>query len=188
MQRSSQVVSPLHAGGKREFIFWANKLSIFETGVVDSMEYDRPITSYGALDLPTYFLDVTPFVPLLTDGRAHTFTIDVVSAEQNHTTLQNWFVSGNLQVFTDPSGEPTTGQMLHIDSKPFAETKTEHDLASNGDLTFTVTASRSVHIESEIVSGSGKTSRVAWTQTYEYSSSQQWLNDSLIQVGRYLPQ
>lgn len=141
----------------------------------------RPITSYGALDLPTYFLDVTPFVPLLADGKAHNFTIDVVSAEPDHTILQNWFVSGNLQVFTDPSGRPTTGQILRVDSKPFADTKTDGSLADNGDLRFTVTAKRSIHIESEIVSGSGKKSHVTWTQDLQYSNAQQWLNDSFIQ-------
>jgi hypothetical protein len=73
--------------------------------------------------------------------------------------------------------------MLRVDSQPFAETSTNGDLASNGDLTFTVTASRSIHIESQIVSGSGKTSHVTWTQNYTYASSQQWMNDSLIQVG-----
>ncbi|KAF5358320.1 hypothetical protein D9756_001569 [Leucocoprinus leucothites] len=141
----------------------------------------RPITSFGALDLPTYFLDVTPFVPLLADGQAHNFTIDVVSAESDHTILQNWFVSGNLQVFTDPSGQPTTGKMLRVDNQPFAKTKSEGGLDRNGDLRFTVSASRSIHIESEIVSGGNKTSHVTWTQQYAYSSAQQWLNNSLIQ-------
>ncbi|KXN89258.1 Peptide-N4-(N-acetyl-beta-glucosaminyl)asparagine amidase A [Leucoagaricus sp. SymC.cos] len=141
----------------------------------------RPITSYGAIDLPTYFLDVTPFVPLLVDGKAHNFTIDVVSAEADHTTLQNWFVSGNLQVFTDASGKPTTGKMLTVDTQPFPETKADGTLASNGDLRFTVTASRKIHIESEVISGSGKTSHITWTQDYQYSNAQQWLNNSLIQ-------
>ena len=55
----------------------------------------------------------------------------------------------------------------------------------DGSLRFTITASRSIHIESEIVSGSGKESHVTWTQAYDYSSSQQWLNNSLIQVNLY---
>ncbi|KAF9454494.1 hypothetical protein P691DRAFT_655993 [Macrolepiota fuliginosa MF-IS2] len=141
----------------------------------------RPITSYGALDLPTYFVDVTPFVPLLTDGKAHTFTIDVVSAESNHTTLQNWFVSGNLQVFTDPSGLPTTGKILHIDNQPFAQTSTSGTVAANGDLKFSIKATRSISIESEIVSGSGKKSTVSWKQDFQYQNSQQWLNGALIE-------
>lgn len=170
--------SRLHAGGGCTFI--ALSLACYRR----LNDFVRPITSYGALDLPTYFIDVTPFVPLLTDGKAHNFTIDVVSAESDHTTLQNWFVSGNLQVFTDPSGLPTTGKILRIDSKPFADTKTDGSLAPNGDLRFSVKATRSIHIESQIISGSGKRSHVTWTQELQYLNSQQWLNDSFIQVCR----
>ena len=78
---------------------------IFTGGIVPTAW--RPITSYGALDLPTYFLDLTPFVPVLTDGQPHTISLDVVSAEDDHTINQNWFVSGLLQVVTDPSGKET---------------------------------------------------------------------------------
>lgn len=59
----------------------------------------RPITSYAALDLPTYFMDLTPFVPILADGDVHSVTIDVSSAESNHTINSNWIVSGNIQVY-----------------------------------------------------------------------------------------
>ena len=57
-----------------------------------------PITSYGALDLPTYYIDLTPFVPLLADGTPHNVSLDVISAEKNHTIDDNWFLSGNIQV------------------------------------------------------------------------------------------
>ena len=40
-----------------------------------------PISLYGTLDLPTYFLDLTPFVPMLTDGNSHAISLDVASAE-----------------------------------------------------------------------------------------------------------
>lgn len=58
----------------------------------------RPITSYGAIELPTYFIDLTPFVPVLADGKPHNISLDVASAESNHATNQNWFVSGLVQV------------------------------------------------------------------------------------------
>lgn len=60
--------------------------------------YYRPITSYGALDLPTYFIDLTPFVPLLADGKPHNFSLGVESAEVDHAINQNWFVSALVQV------------------------------------------------------------------------------------------
>lgn len=51
---------------------------------------------HTATELPTYFIDVTPFVPLLTDNSPHNFTLDVVSAETNHSINANWYVSGKI--------------------------------------------------------------------------------------------
>ncbi|KAK7693712.1 hypothetical protein QCA50_003284 [Cerrena zonata] len=153
---------------------------IFTGGIVPTAW--RPITSYGALDLPTYFVDLTPFVPILTDGNPHNFSIDVVSAEADHTINQNWFVSGNLQVITDPSGEPTTGNITVLDVQPFAETTTTGTIAPNGDVSFTVKATRKIHVESTIISGSGKTSHVVWSQNLEYSNTQHYINNSAIQL------
>lgn len=55
------------------------------------LRYDfpcRPIPAYGALDLPRYYVDLTPFIPKLADGLNHTITIDIISAEDDHTTNQ----------------------------------------------------------------------------------------------------
>ncbi|KAJ4469422.1 peptide N-acetyl-beta-D-glucosaminyl asparaginase amidase A-domain-containing protein [Lentinula edodes] len=101
----------------------------------------RPITSYGALDLPTYVLDVTPFLPLLTDGGAHNFTVDVISAETNGAINQNWFVSGLLQVVTASTTNPTTGNMTVYEADDFPVTSATANVASNGDVIITVTAS-----------------------------------------------
>ncbi|KAJ7219276.1 peptide N-acetyl-beta-D-glucosaminyl asparaginase amidase A-domain-containing protein [Mycena pura] len=141
----------------------------------------RPITSYGALDLPTYVLDLTPFVPLLTDGQPHTFTIDVASAEVDRTILQNWFVSGSLQVITDSSSKRTTGEMLSYSAEPFAETTTTGSVDNNGDIHITVAATRKIRISSQIVSGSGKKTTVNWEQSLEYTNQQDYLDNTLVQ-------
>ena len=60
----------------------------------------------------------------MTDGQPHNISLDVVSAEDDHTINQNWFVSGLLQVVTDPSGKPTTGKITRYDAPLFAETDT----------------------------------------------------------------
>jgi hypothetical protein len=146
----------------------------------------RPITSYGALDLPTYFLDLTPFVPILTDGKPHNISLDVASAEADHAINQNWFVSGLLQVVEDPSGKPTTGKMTVYDAQPFAAGNSTGSLGANGDLNITVTATRNVHIESDIISGSGVHTKVVFTQNLQYSNLQQYLDNLNIQVSAYI--
>ncbi|KAJ7172470.1 peptide N-acetyl-beta-D-glucosaminyl asparaginase amidase A-domain-containing protein [Mycena filopes] len=152
---------------------------IFTGGILPSSW--RPITSYGALDLPTYFLDLTPFVPLLTDGKPHLFTIDVASAEANRTINQNWFVSGLLQVVTDSSSEPTTGKITSYSADPFAKTTTTGSVAANGDISIAVTATREIHITADIVSGSGKKNHVVVSQSLQYINQQDYLENTLVQ-------
>ncbi|KAJ7109380.1 peptide N-acetyl-beta-D-glucosaminyl asparaginase amidase A-domain-containing protein [Mycena epipterygia] len=141
----------------------------------------RPITSYGALDLPTYFLDLTPFVPLLTDGEPHLFTIDVASAEANKTINQNWFVSGLLQVVTDSSSKRTTGKITSYSAEPFAVANTTGSVGANGDVNITVTASRKIEITADVVSGSGRTTHVVWSQNLKYINQQNYLDNQLVQ-------
>jgi hypothetical protein len=51
---------------------------IFTGGIVPTAW--RPITSYGALDLPTYYVDLTPFIPVFVDGLPHNITIGKLTA------------------------------------------------------------------------------------------------------------
>ncbi|KAJ7285831.1 peptide N-acetyl-beta-D-glucosaminyl asparaginase amidase A-domain-containing protein [Mycena rebaudengoi] len=142
----------------------------------------RPIAAYGAIDLPTYFLDLTPFVPILTDGKPHLFTIDVVSAEDDKTTLQNWFVSGLLQVVTDSSSKRTTGKITSYNAEPFAQTTVTGSVGDNGDVDVTVTASRKIQISANILSGSGKATHVVWSQNLQYINKQSYLDNTSIQT------
>jgi hypothetical protein len=153
--------------------------TIFTGGIVPTAW--RPITSYGALDLPTYFLDLTPFVPILTDGSPHTFSLDVASAESDHHILNNWFLSGNLQILTDPSGKPTMGKIVSYTADPFSVTHTTNTIGSNGDVNFTVTASRKLEIHSQIITGSGKTNEVIFSQDLRFSNTQNYLKNISVQ-------
>ncbi|KAI0652955.1 peptide N-acetyl-beta-D-glucosaminyl asparaginase amidase A-domain-containing protein [Cubamyces menziesii] len=138
---------------------------VFTGGIVPTAW--RPITSYGALDLPTYFIDLTPFVPVLTDGKPHNISLDVVSAEDDHAINQNWF--------------PTTGKITTYDASSFAVAKITGSMGDNGDVNVTVSATRNIHIEADITSGSGKTTHVVWSQNLEFSNTQQFLDITFVQ-------
>ena len=142
----------------------------------------RPITSYGALDLPTYFLDITPFAPLVSDGQPHTISLDVASAETDHSINQNWFVSGLVQIVTDPSGKQTTGNITVYVVNDFATTQTTGNVSDTGDVVVTVSAQHDVHIEATVVSGSGNTTNVVVNQHLTYSNTQEYLQNATIQV------
>lgn len=110
----------------------------------------------------------------------------MVSAETDHTINQNWFVSGLLQVITDSSSEPTTGNITVYDVEPFATTSDSGE-SSGADVDITVLASRSLHIESTVVTGSGEVTHVVWTQKMAYSNHQAYRDNTLIQVRRLQP-
>ena len=70
-----------------------------------------------------------------------------------------------------------------MNAPSFAVTQTTGTIAANGDTNFTVTASRKIHVEADIISGSGKRNHVVWTQDLEYSNAQSYLDNSIIQVS-----
>jgi len=121
------------------------------------------------------------------DGLPHNVTLDVASAEANHTLNQNWYVSGLLQVVTDPSGKPTTGKITTYDVQPYATTETTASIGGT-DVNITVNAQRSIKIESTIVSGSGTTNNVIFQQNLDYTNTQYYLDDANTQVGTHLSQ
>ena len=123
----------------------------------------------------------SPFSPLLADGQPHNITFDVASAETDHAINQNWFVSGLVQVVTDPSGSQTTGNITVFDVDEFAVTNTTGSVGG-GDVNVTVAATHSVHIEATVVSGSGNVNNVVVKQDLSYSNLQQYLHNATIQV------
>ncbi|KAH9177897.1 peptide N-acetyl-beta-D-glucosaminyl asparaginase amidase A-domain-containing protein [Lactarius sanguifluus] len=135
----------------------------------------RPIAPYGALDMPTYHLDLTPFIPILTNGQSHNITLDVASAESDHQINQNWYLSGLLQVNLDSSTSPTTGNITLYKADHYALSTASG--SNDSDIHITVNASRSIHIEAEIIAGSGAQTKVVFTQNLEYENVQNYLQN-----------
>ena len=132
--------------------------------------------------MPTYFLDLTPFIPVLTDGRPHNISIDVASAEADHAILQNWFLSGVLQVFNDRSSRSTTGKITKYSAEPFSRSNVVGTINPAGDIKVVVSATREVRIESTIISGSGEVNHVVWSQSMQYKNIQTISNNTLMQA------
>lgn len=85
---------------------------IFTGGIAPS--FWRRIVGIQAFDLKEHEIDVTPFLPLLCDGKPHTFDIRVVgwtSSVRPSLTTTNpfWVVSGKIFLFLDQAGTVTTG-------------------------------------------------------------------------------
>ncbi len=90
---------------------------IFTGGVVPGLW--RPIVGIDAFDLRENEIDITPWLPLLCDGRRHTFEIYVVGldddgkgrASLSKVVGQSWLVTGKILLWLDEPGWTTRGFM-----------------------------------------------------------------------------
>lgn len=148
---------------------FAQPLAIIFTGGIDPSLWS-PLVSFGAFNQPTYTLDLTPFVPLLADGKHHNVSLSVVSAEKNGTIDASWFISGNIQASLDPTGKPTTGKIVHYegDDLPFSSLETHAKVTSNETFTFSIESwrPRTLKIETLLQAGSDSApKRIWWEQS-----------------------
>ncbi|ELU45772.1 peptide-N4-(N-acetyl-beta-glucosaminyl)asparagine amidase A [Rhizoctonia solani AG-1 IA] len=138
---------------------------IFTGGFIPTMW--RPISAYGSFDQPTYSIDLTPFIPLLSDGANHTISIDVVA--------------GKAASADHSINEPTTGKITSY-TAPGYSTSDVKGIAASNDVNVTETASRTLHIEAEVKTGSGKTTKVVWSQDLNFKNVQSYLNNATRQI------
>ncbi|KAI0497343.1 hypothetical protein KFK09_020566 [Dendrobium nobile] len=66
-----------------------------------------PVAAIGAFDMPSYDLDLTPFLGLLLDGRAHEIGLGVRDAQAY------WLVSANLHVWVDLWSDAVRAGLVH---------------------------------------------------------------------------
>ncbi|KAH9819969.1 peptide N-acetyl-beta-D-glucosaminyl asparaginase amidase A-domain-containing protein [Melampsora americana] len=175
---NSTNASVLNAKGPyRELQLWiddtlagvANPYPVLFTGGI-ILTWWRPIAAYGAFDQPTYMIDITPFIPTLTDGKSHNFTLSVEGQGVNRTINDNFQLSGNIAIIKDPSGVRTTGKMENYVNKP--KVSTGGEICKEGIRTV-VRAQRKLSISSTLITGSGK-KEVTFSQYLSYKNTQLW--------------
>ncbi|KAI0539186.1 peptide N-acetyl-beta-D-glucosaminyl asparaginase amidase A-domain-containing protein [Xylaria digitata] len=156
---------------------------ILFTGGVDPGAW-RPIVGIDAYELPSFEIDVTPWLGLLTDGEPHSFALRVVgydtSTEDGIGPVgENWWVSGSVFVWISEAGEQTTAENFKsdippplFDFQPTLETYTAEDsTVTNTSFYYTLTATRSLTVSSKITTG-GQNRLVSWSQNVTYSNIQ----------------
>ncbi|CAA6661150.1 unnamed protein product [Spirodela intermedia] len=70
----------------------------------------RPITGIGSFDLPSYDIEITPFLGKLLDGKPHRLGFAVTNA------LSSWFIDGNLHIWLDSKSSQTIGGLIKHES------------------------------------------------------------------------
>lgn len=136
---------------------------VFYTGGVDPYFW-RPISAIGSFVLPSYDVDVTPFLANLVDGRNHSFSVTVTNA------LPYWLLSANLHLWLDPALEFTTGELLEHSSPDLTLHTTSKFKKMDGK--FVNKASRTLSYKGWMQSSFGN---LTTTASYSY-----WFSNSLV--------
>ncbi|PIN15960.1 Peptide-N(4)-(N-acetyl-beta-glucosaminyl)asparagine amidase [Handroanthus impetiginosus] len=109
--------------------------TVIYTGGVNPLLW-RPISGIGSFDLPTYDIEVTPFLGRILDQKGHKFAFRVTNA------LNVWYIDANLHLWLDKKWERTQGKVLKHRTSPLALSLLSN--FSGFDGSFVVKASRSI--------------------------------------------
>lgn len=153
---------------------------IFTGGVVPG--FWRPVVGIDAFDLEEDEIDITPFIPLINDGKPHTFEIQVVGIDDDgsgtgtFTTAigSNWVVTGKVFAWLNTGNMSVTGTGPTSGSTSSIElhsTKTQSTNSSGvAALDYSIQVSRSVYIESTLHTSEGPKT-VTWSQNLTFSNT-----------------
>ncbi|OZJ03604.1 hypothetical protein BZG36_03695 [Bifiguratus adelaidae] len=122
---------------------------VFTGGVVPSLW--RPTVSIGgAFNLPTFNIDISPFVSSMVDGKPHEFQFQVNYADYY------WYVDGNLHLFLDQDSNQTSGGLSAYQIAPNVTMSVKEQVDAALDANITITASRSTFIAGYVNTSQGK--------------------------------
>ncbi|AEE75588.1 unnamed protein product [Arabidopsis thaliana] len=96
----------------------------------------RPITAIGSFDLPSYDIEITPFLGSLLDGKTHKVGFSVTNA------LNVWYIDANLHLWLDQEKEIVEGKVLDFSRSSLEISSVSDFKGLNGN--FTTKAKRSI--------------------------------------------
>ncbi|KAG8739451.1 hypothetical protein FRC10_005624 [Ceratobasidium sp. 414] len=172
--------------GKLAGVVWP--FPVIYTGGITPTNW-RPLTSYGAYNQPTYFVDITPFLPTLTDSATHNITLTVAGQGLSplHSINSNWFVSGNVRLTLGSSGTRTMGTIKSYTADPFVSPSVKGSAGpGNKTIYASVGAARKLRIESELIVGGKEKRSVVFEQDLKYENGQKYVDDGWVQWGTQL--
>ncbi|KAI6690331.1 hypothetical protein NL676_027159 [Syzygium grande] len=87
--------------------------TVVYTGGINPLLW-RPITAIGSFNLPTYDIEITPFLGKILDGKLHEFGFSVTNA------FNVWHIDANLHLWLDDKSTKTAGKLLTYNCMPLA--------------------------------------------------------------------
>ncbi|CAL1377964.1 unnamed protein product [Linum trigynum] len=134
----------------------------------------RPISAIGSFDLPTYDIEITPFLGGMLDGKAHEFGFSVTNA------LNVWFIDANLHLWLDHHNAKTEGQLMHHHDQLDISSQSKF----NGlDGEFQTGAGRSISSKGWLVSSQGNIT-TRFSQHFGFKNVMEMGKDGNLQIVR----
>lgn len=161
-------------------VIWPQPV-VFTGGIAPG--FWRPIVGIDAFDLREPEIDISPFLPILTDGKPHTFKILVVGLEDEEggygsspklskTVGSYWVVTGKIFLFNDGHGKDKSKMPADMDCQPkvtateptFSMTRFmgKDKAGANDYLSYMLSGSRSLKV---------KSCYSTWSQSLSYTNT-----------------
>ncbi|KAK7257150.1 hypothetical protein RIF29_30918 [Crotalaria pallida] len=135
--------------------------TVIYTGGVNPLLW-RPITGIGSFVLPSYDIEVTPFLGTLLDGGIHSLGFSVTNA------LNIWYIDANLHLWLDRKSSRTEGELVNHIDEPMVVSLVSDFKGLNG--TFWTSAKRSILSTGWVRSSFGNIS-TSFVQDLTYNNS-----------------
>uniref|UniRef100_A0A1D1Y319 Peptide-N4-(N-acetyl-beta-glucosaminyl)asparagine amidase A n=1 Tax=Anthurium amnicola TaxID=1678845 RepID=A0A1D1Y319_9ARAE len=146
--------------------------TVIYTGGVNPLLW-RPITGIGSFDLPSYDIEITPFLGKLLDGKPHKFGFLVTNA------LSVWYVDANLHLWLDSKSWQTSGSLIKYEAPQFKPSQVSKFKGLDGH--FVTTASRRISSTGWVLSSHGKLT-THFFQEFGYKNLMEFRGNGKIQV------
>ncbi|MCD9560290.1 Peptide-N4-(N-acetyl-beta-glucosaminyl)asparagine amidase A [Datura stramonium] len=146
--------------------------TVIYTGGVNPLLW-RPISGIGSFDLPSYDIEITPFLGKILDGNAHKISFSVTNA------LNVWYIDANLHLWLDEKSIKTEGKLLKYSSLPLSFSLVTNFTGIDGS--FLTNASRSITLIGWVKSSYGNISTKS-AQGLSYSNYMVMGNEGNLQI------
>ncbi|XVF04366.1 hypothetical protein REPUB_Repub05bG0076200 [Reevesia pubescens] len=146
--------------------------TVVYTGGINPLLW-RPISAIGSFDLPTYEIEITPFLGNILDGKTHKLSFSVTNA------LNVWYIDANLHLWLDSKSEKTEGKLLQHDVVPLGISSVSDFKGLNG--TFVTNTTRFISSTGWVKSTYGTVTTKS-IQDLSYSNSMVMGKDGNLQI------
>ncbi|XP_020576767.1 LOW QUALITY PROTEIN: peptide-N4-(N-acetyl-beta-glucosaminyl)asparagine amidase A-like [Phalaenopsis equestris] len=148
--------------------------TVIYTGGINPLLW-RPISGIGSFDLPSYDIEITPFLGEILDGRNHFFGFRVTDS------LNVWFIDANLHLWIDGRSSSTEGSLIDYKAASFSPSLVAEFKKLDGH--FHTVASRRISSTGWVKSSYGKIT-THFFQDFNFTNKMKFAGNGSIQEVR----